>query len=277
MLVRKNAVAPDAKGVRSAGVDEGFDPVEKEDSTDPPGVGLRGGVEANERAPHCRRHWSLSARTYYSSIQKYYLGNSAQCFAAGISQTSPVLPLLWDNRDVPLVFSQILRLQRTLIHKIEVEITTGRELQRNLTSMRELLVVELKRTSSSTERIEIQQRISRIDILLTQVRTRTDETELRFREFLQRVSTGQIRTETESQTLLQAIWSGYHKSLRSLVRHCAGYLTSIVRGVTGALANLGMGILDFYRLKFQPLELAIDALTGKGSFHKPISGIIGRR
>ncbi|KAL1420028.1 hypothetical protein MTO96_024702 [Rhipicephalus appendiculatus] len=132
-------------------------PVEREDSTDPPGVGLRGGVE-------------------------------------------------------------ILRLQRTLIHKIEIEITTGRELQRNLTSIRELLVVELQKTSSSTERIEIQQRISRIDILLTQVRTRTDETELRFREFLQRVSTGQIRTETESQTLLQAIWSGYHKSLRNLVR-----------------------------------------------------------
>uniref|UniRef100_A0A224YCR8 Male-specific Is5 protein n=1 Tax=Rhipicephalus zambeziensis TaxID=60191 RepID=A0A224YCR8_9ACAR len=206
----------DPASVPNKGVDEGFDPVEKEDSTDPPGVGVRGGVE-------------------------------------------------------------ILRLQRTLIHKIEVEITTGRELQRNLTSMRELLVVELQKTSSSTERIEIEQRISRIDILLTQVRTRTDETELRFREFLQRVSTGQIRTETESQTLLQAIWSGYHKSLRNLVRHCAGYLTSIVRGVTGVLANVGMGILDFYRLKFQPIELAIDALTGKGSFHKPINGIIGRR
>ncbi|XP_075526355.1 uncharacterized protein LOC142558080 [Dermacentor variabilis] len=172
---------------------------------------------------------------------------------------------------------EILRLQRPLIHKIEVEITTGREIQRNLTSMRELLVVELERTSSMPERIEIQHRISRIDLLLTQVRTRTDETELRFREFLQRVSTGQIRTEGESQTLLQAIWSGYHKSLRNLVRHAAGYLRSIVHGVTGALANLGMGIIDYYRLKFQPLELAVDALTGQGSFRKPIVGIIGRR
>ncbi|KAH7974305.1 hypothetical protein HPB49_013876 [Dermacentor silvarum] len=182
------------------------------------------------------------------------------------------------NRDVTLPRGvEILRSQQPLIHKIEVEITTGREIQRNLTSMRELLVVELERTSSSPERIEIQHRISRIDILLTQVRTRTDETELRFRQFLQRVQTGQIRTESESQTLLQAIWSGYHKSLRNLVRHAAGYLTSIVRGVTGALANLGMGILDYYRLKFQPLELAVDALTGQGSFRKPIVGIIGRR
>ncbi|KAH6919741.1 hypothetical protein HPB50_029271 [Hyalomma asiaticum] len=171
----------------------------------------------------------------------------------------------------------MLRFQRPLIYKIEVDITTGRELQRNLTSMRDFLVYEMERMRSSQERSEIEHRIRKIEMLLDQVRTRTDETELRFRDFLRRVSTGQIRSGTECQTLLQAIWSGYHKSIRNLVDHSAGFLTSIVHGVTGALANLGMGILDYYRLKFQPLELAIDALTGKGSFHKPIRGIIGRR
>ncbi|KAK8780207.1 hypothetical protein V5799_018451 [Amblyomma americanum] len=161
-----------------------------------------------------------------------------------------------------------------MIQKIEIEINMGREIERNLTSLRELLLVEIEKCRTRRERIEFQQRLDRIDVIIQQVHTRTEHTEIQFRKFIRRVSLGQISSESESQTLLQAIWSGYHKSLRNLVGHTAGYLRSIVRGVTGALANLGMGILDVYRLKFQPLELAVDALTHRGSFKKPIRGLI---
>lgn len=179
---------------------------------------------------------------------------------------------------VPVVYgAELLRKQQNLINNIELDIRSGRELERNLTSICDILLAELEKTDDPEERRQIQLRLDKITPLLTQAHKRTDDVDLRFRTFLDNVSTGKIRSEKESQTILQAIWSSYHLSLKDIVRHAAGFLKHILLGVGGAAANLGMGVIDFYRLKYKPIETALDAITGTGSFRKPIRGIIGRR
>ncbi|XP_077544860.1 uncharacterized protein LOC144158070 [Haemaphysalis longicornis] len=173
--------------------------------------------------------------------------------------------------------AQIVRRMYPMIQKIEWEIKTGRELERNLTSICDILVEELEATEDAEDRRQIRLRLDKITPLLTQVHKRTDDLDVRFRTFLSDVSTGKIRSEKQSQTLLQAIWSSYHLSLKDILRHASGFLKHILIGVGGAAANFGMGVIDFYRLKYKPAEVALDALTRSGSFRKPIRGIIGRR
>lgn len=170
---------------------------------------------------------------------------------------------------------ELLRREQPQIRTIELDISMGRQLVRNLTSVRDVLLLELRKPKDDVDMKKIQLHLDRINSLITLVQTRTDDAELRFRTYLHKISTGEIRTEQDSRTLLQAISAGYHKSLRDLSRRATSFLNNISKGnVFDALVDAGLGVIDFNRLKFKPLELALDAITRRGSFDKPIRGII---
>ncbi|KAL1420027.1 hypothetical protein MTO96_024701 [Rhipicephalus appendiculatus] len=133
--------------------------------------------------------------------------------------------------------------QRRVIHEIEIVIDLGRKFEKNLDHH-------------------------------ARVHTRNDQTEARFRTLLKRILSGEIRSKQRSRVLLQGLLTGYRTSLHSLFRNSSGFLRSIVQGVSGALSHLGMGILDIFRLKFQPFKFAINAITNGGSFRRPISSVL---
>lgn len=179
---------------------------------------------------------------------------------------------------VPVVHGvELLRRQQPVINKIEWEIETGREFERNLTRILDVLVAQLEDTNDNEKRRQIQLRLDKITTLLTQIHKRTDVIELRFRTFLHDVSRGEIRTEQQSQTLLQDMWSSYHLSLKDILRPASGFLKPSLIGVGGAAPNLDMGNVDFDRLKPKPIEVSLDVHTGSGPFQKPIRGIKRRR
>ncbi|KAL1480362.1 hypothetical protein MTO96_051089 [Rhipicephalus appendiculatus] len=160
------------------------------------------------------------------------------------------------------------------IHEIEIVIDLGRKFEKNLTTMRELVNKEMEKSRSRHEIMVCKKRIAGIDKILTQVHTRNDQTEARFRTLLKRILSGEIRSKQRSRVLLQGLLTGYRTSLHSLFRNSSGFLRSIVQGVSGALSHLGMGILDIFRLKFQPFKFAINAITNGGSFRRPISSVL---
>uniref|UniRef100_A0A131Z2R6 Male-specific Is5 protein n=1 Tax=Rhipicephalus appendiculatus TaxID=34631 RepID=A0A131Z2R6_RHIAP len=164
--------------------------------------------------------------------------------------------------------------QRRVIHEIEIVIDLGRKFEKNLTTMRELVNKEMEKSRSRHEIMVCKKRIAGIDKILTQVHTRNDQTEARFRTLLKRILSGEIRSKQRSRVLLQGLLTGYRTSLHSLFRNSSGFLRSIVQGVSGALSHLGMGILDIFRLKFQPFKFAINAITNGGSFRRPISSVL---
>lgn len=170
---------------------------------------------------------------------------------------------------------ELLRREQPLIHTIELDISSGRQLVRNLTSIRDILLLELQNPNPGVDTKALKLNLDEISSLITVVQTRTNDAELRFRTYLQKISTGEVRTERDSRTLLQAIVAGYHKSLRDLVGRVPAFLNNIMEGQPlDALFDVGLAAIDVNRLKFKPLELALDAITRRGSFDKPIRGII---
>ncbi|XP_037555024.1 uncharacterized protein LOC119431616 [Dermacentor silvarum] len=168
----------------------------------------------------------------------------------------------------------ILRAERHAIRQFEIHIQLGRQFEQNLTSMRELVATEMEKSRTRREMVDCQKKMAKIDKILTQVKTRTDESEMRFRKLLKRILSGDIRSERRCHTLLQGLLSGYRTSLQSVVRNSAGFLRSIARGVSGALAHLGRGILDVFKLKFEPFKLAIDAITNRRRFRRPFGSMV---
>nr|XP_037272864.1 uncharacterized protein LOC119164760 [Rhipicephalus microplus] len=164
--------------------------------------------------------------------------------------------------------------QRQVIRQIEIVIDLGRKFEKNLTIMRELVNKEMERSRSRNEIILCKRRIAGIDKILTQVKTRNDQTEARFRTILKRTLSGEIRTKRSCHVQLRGLLIGYRTSLHSLFRNSAGFLRSIVQGVSGALSHLGRGILDIFKLKFQPFKFAINTITNRESFRKPIGSIL---
>ncbi|XP_075729961.1 uncharacterized protein LOC119164760 [Rhipicephalus microplus] len=164
--------------------------------------------------------------------------------------------------------------QRQVIRQIEIVIDLGRKFEKNLTTMRELVNKEMERSRSRKEIILCKRRIAGIDKILTQVKTRNDQTEARFRTILKRILSGEIRTKRSCRVQLRGLLIGYRTSLHSLFRNSAGFLRSIVQGVSGALSHLGRGILDIFKLKFQPFKFAINTITNRESFRKPIGSIL---
>lgn len=158
----------------------------------------------------------------------------------------------------------ILRGEHQVIHEIEVVLDLGRNLEKNLSSMREVVTKEMEKSRSGREVIQCKRKIARIDDILTQVQTRNDKTETQFRELVKRILSGEIRSKRRCHVLLHGLLSGYRTSLHGLVRNSAGFLRSVVRGVSGALSHLGAGILDIFKLKFAPFEFAINAITNRG-------------
>ncbi|XP_075526356.1 uncharacterized protein LOC142558081 [Dermacentor variabilis] len=168
----------------------------------------------------------------------------------------------------------ILRAQRHLIHEFEVHIQLGRQFEQNLTSMRELITTEMEKSHTRREMLDFQKKIAKIDKILTEVKTRTDESEMRFRKLLKRILSGDIRSERRCHSLLHGLSSAYRTSLHGLARKSASSLRSIVRGMSGALARLGVGILDVFKLKFEPFKLAIDTITNRRRLRRPFGSVV---
>ncbi|KAH6921627.1 hypothetical protein HPB50_003617 [Hyalomma asiaticum] len=158
----------------------------------------------------------------------------------------------------------ILRGEHQVIHEIEVVLDLGRNLEKNLTSMREVVTKEMEKSRSGREVIQCKRKIARIDDILTQVQTRNDKAETQFRALVKRILSGEIPSKRRCHVLLHGLLSAYRTSLHGLARNSAGFLRSVVRGVSGALSHLGAGILDIFKLKFAPFEFAINAITNRG-------------
>ncbi|XP_077544799.1 uncharacterized protein LOC144157968 [Haemaphysalis longicornis] len=150
---------------------------------------------------------------------------------------------------------KILRDEAVLITEIQKKLQRGRDTERNLTAVRDVIRKKMDEDSTGSRRLgglrrrRLETRLGRLDQLIVQLQSSNRDGEARFREFIGGVASGKIRNPNEAHSILDSLYRTLESGLMKLVKVCYSFLSGIIDTIHNLALGLGNAIHNILGLK----------------------------
>ncbi|XP_049513636.1 uncharacterized protein LOC119465970 [Dermacentor silvarum] len=162
------------------------------------------------------------------------------------------------------VGAQILRDEAPLIREIETKMHEGREMERNLTAVRDAIRQEMvnARGIGPIRRIKMYRKLGQLESRIKLLHGKNEEGEQRFRAFVSGVASGEISDRRSAHTILDNIFNFYGTVVEKIVVVCRSFAGGIINFYKRIFLSIGSAIHRLLSLKLRPLQAGINIIAG---------------
>ncbi|XP_037530043.1 uncharacterized protein LOC119407236 [Rhipicephalus sanguineus] len=162
----------------------------------------------------------------------------------------------------------IMQREAPLIKDVEAKIDEGKEMERNLTAIREALLREISGVdgtggASPLRRIQMKKRLRELEQRIADLHSKNEEAQQRFRGFVSAIDSGEIQDEVQARSALGRIYDFCNTAVGGAVRACrvvfAGVRRFFYDKVLGGIANVFHNLLGS---RWQSLKAGVNLLAG---------------
>lgn len=163
-----------------------------------------------------------------------------------------------DNNGLSAKALEIMRREAPLIHDIELKIQNGLETERNMSSVRQLIIRELAKMKQkhgltvSIQRRQAEERLRELELRLGELQKKNREAEGRYGAFVSGVASGEIRDERQAHSMLDGI---------------KNFCDSIVYFVVNIWTTLYAKCIETAKSVFEGLGNMFHSLLGRRQHH----------
>ncbi|KAH7976325.1 hypothetical protein HPB52_011907 [Rhipicephalus sanguineus] len=151
-----------------------------------------------------------------------------------------------------------------MIHEIETKMHEGREMESNLTAIRDAIRQEIAgdRGIGIIRRIKMKRQLGELEFRIRELHGKNQEGEARFRAFISGVSSGEIRDRRSARSVLGTIFNFYGTIVSRIITICRGFAGGIINIYKRIFLGVGGVIHRLLALKLAPLEAGINIISG---------------
>ncbi|KAH8029917.1 hypothetical protein HPB51_005219 [Rhipicephalus microplus] len=160
--------------------------------------------------------------------------------------------------------AQILQEEAPMIREIETKMHEGREMERNLTAIRDAIRQEIvgARGIGIIRRIKMKRQLRELEFRIRELHGKNQEGESKFRAFVSGIASGEIRDRRSARSVLYTIFNFYGTIVSKIVTICRGFAGGIINIYKRIALGVGGVIHRLLALKLRPLEAGINIISG---------------
>lgn len=159
---------------------------------------------------------------------------------------------------------QILREEAPMIRKIEIAMNEGRDMERNLTAIRDAIRDELASSKGigHIRRIKVNRQLRELDLRINQLRIKNEMGEQKMHAFISGIESGQIRDRRSARGVLDNIYGFYRTVIVKLVILSRQLVFGVANFCQRFLFGVGHAISSLLGMKRRKFEAGINLLAG---------------
>ncbi|KAK8780206.1 hypothetical protein V5799_018450 [Amblyomma americanum] len=189
---------------------------------------------------------------------------SSSILAVGNDQFGSLQQQSFDSLAENSMGAQILREEAPIIRNIEIAMHEGRDMERNLTAIRDAIRQELVSVKGigHIHRVKAKRRLRELDVRINQLRIKNDLGEKKLHTFISGIASGEIRDRRRAHGILDNIYNFYRTVIGNLVIVCRRFAYGVINFYKNILFGIGDAISSLLGLKRRKLEAGINIIAG---------------